>query len=47
MLEERFGEGRVFRDVDTLQPGQDFVRAIEERVDACSVFLGSRNESVA
>jgi len=38
-LEERFGEGRVFRDVDTLQPGQDFVLAIEERVRACSVFL--------
>jgi hypothetical protein len=38
-LEERFGAGQVFRDVDTIEPGQDFVHAIEERVHACNVFL--------
>jgi hypothetical protein len=38
-LEERFGEGRVFRDVDTLEPGQDFVQAIEQRVAQCTAFL--------
>jgi hypothetical protein len=38
-LERRLGSGRIFRDVDTLQPGQDFVRAIDERVRQCRVFL--------
>jgi hypothetical protein len=38
-LEERLGEGRVFRDVDTLEPGQDFVQAIEQRVSQCTAFL--------
>jgi len=38
-LERRVGQGRIFRDVDTLQPGQDFVRAIDERVRQCRVFL--------
>ncbi len=38
-LEERVGRGEVFRDVDTLEPGQDFVATIDERVHACRVFL--------
>jgi hypothetical protein len=38
-LERRLGRGRIFRDVDTLQPGQDFVRAIDARVRQCRVFL--------
>jgi hypothetical protein len=38
-LEERLGQGRVFRDVDTLEPGQDFVHAIDQRVGECRVFL--------
>ena len=38
-LERRLGAPHVFRDVDTLQPGQDFVRAIDARLSACRVML--------
>lgn len=38
-LEAKLGEGSVFRDVDAIEPGQDFVHAIESRVRACRVFL--------
>jgi hypothetical protein len=33
-LAERFGREEVFMDVDTIQPGQTFARAIAERVDS-------------
>ena len=42
-LERRLGEGEVFRDVDALQPGQDFVDAINARLlhcKACVVLIG-------
>jgi TIR domain-containing protein len=42
-LERRLGDGAVFRDVDALQPGQDFVDAIAVRLrDAhvCLVLIG-------
>jgi hypothetical protein len=38
-LEERLGSNLIFRDVDTLEPGQDFVDAIESRLAECRVFL--------
>ena len=38
-LERRLGSARVFRDVDTLRPGQDFVQAIESRLSDCAVML--------
>jgi hypothetical protein len=38
-LENRLGAGSVFRDVDVIEPGQDFVDTIEARVRACRVFL--------
>lgn len=38
-LENRIGRNRVFRDVDTLEPGQDFIEAIESRLAECRVFL--------
>src|ERR1041384_4143726 len=38
-LERRLGTARVFRDVDTLRPGQDFVQAIESRLSDCAVML--------
>lgn len=28
-LERRFGKAQIFRDVETIQPGVDFVEAIE------------------
>ena len=43
-LERRLGEGHVFRDVDELEPGQDFVDAISARLRdcaACLVMIGS------
>jgi hypothetical protein len=38
-LERRLGGEAVFRDVDTIAPGQDFVMAIDERLRECSVFV--------
>ena len=38
-LERRLGGDAVFRDVDTLQPGQDFVDAIMARLRECRVFI--------
>jgi hypothetical protein len=38
-LEARLGAGSVFRDVDAIEPGQDFVEAIETRVQACRAFI--------
>jgi hypothetical protein len=38
-LERRLGVDAVFRDVDTIEPGQDFVAAIDERLRECSVFV--------
>ena len=39
MLVARFGEGVVFKDVDSIQPGDDFVEAITDAVGACEVLL--------
>ena len=42
-LEERLGDGQVFRDVEALRPGQDFVEAIDLRLRecrACVVMIG-------
>jgi hypothetical protein len=38
-LERRLGASHLFRDVDTLEPGQDFVKAIDARLAACKVML--------
>jgi TIR domain len=38
-LERRIGEREVFRDVDALQPGQDFVDAIAARLRDCKACL--------
>lgn len=54
-LVNHFGESRVFRDVDSIRPGVDFVQAIEEAVASCAVlvavigreWLDVRNESGA
>jgi carbon monoxide dehydrogenase subunit G len=44
-LASHFGHGQVFKDVDTIQLGDDFVEKITEAVGACEVLLaviGSR-----
>jgi len=38
-VRERYGEDRVFKDVDTIEPGLDFVEAIERAVSSSEVML--------
>jgi len=38
-LEQRLGAGHVFRDADAIEPGQDFVQAIETRLGQCDALL--------
>ncbi|MGH7500339.1 MAG: hypothetical protein ACREL7_01140 [Longimicrobiales bacterium] len=40
-LEARFGEGFVFRDVDAIEPGQDFVAAIESKAGSGTASCGA------
>src|SRR5215510_3092839 len=48
-LLQHFSKDRLFMDVDTVKPGVDFVRVIEEAVRECDVllaFIGKRWASV-
>ena len=38
-LAERFGSGQVFKDVDSIQLGDDFVEVISRAVGSCDVLL--------
>lgn len=38
-LEERLGRGRVFMDVDAIEPGLDFVEVIEQAVNNTDVLV--------
>jgi TIR domain-containing protein len=38
-LIQKFSEDRVFMDVDTIEPGVDFVRAIEQAVEKCDLLI--------
>jgi hypothetical protein len=38
-LIEHFGEDRVFRDVDSIEPGLDFAEAIERAVGSFEVLI--------
>jgi hypothetical protein len=38
-LSDRFGRDRVFRDINAIKPGADFVAAIENEVASCEVVL--------
>jgi ankyrin repeat protein len=38
-LVDRFGRDRVYRDVDSGEPGEDFVATIGRKVGQCDVFL--------
>ena len=38
-LVERFGRNRIFRDIDNIEPGEDFVTKIENAVGSCDILL--------
>ena len=38
-LIDRLGRGQVFMDVDTIQPGLDFIKVVQEAVSACDGFI--------
>ena len=38
-LSEHFGEHNVFRDIDSIEPGLDFVEAVQRAVGSCEVLL--------
>jgi hypothetical protein len=38
-ISARFGAQRVFMDIDTIRPGDDFVQAMSDRVAACDVLI--------
>ncbi len=38
-LEGHFGEGQVFMDVDTIQPGLDFVDVVQRAVGSCDALI--------
>jgi hypothetical protein len=38
-LVKRFGKSRIFMDIDTLQPGLDFGRALDDAVAGCDVLI--------
>ncbi len=38
-LTDRFGGGQVFKDVDSIQPGDDFIEVITRAVGACDVLV--------
>lgn len=38
-LVEHFGRERIFMDIDTIEPGEDFVTVIENAVGSCDILL--------
>ena len=38
-LVEHFGRDRIFMDIDTIEPGEDFVAVIENAVSSCDVLI--------
>src|SRR5262245_55489595 len=38
-LKDRFGGERLFKDTDSIPPGQDFVKVIEGELQSCKVVL--------
>ena len=38
-LSSHFGKDQIFMDIDTLEPGLDFVEAIESAVSSCDILL--------
>jgi len=44
-LSAHFGKNRVFMDLDTIEPGDDFVEVITNYVSSCSILLAIINKS--
>ena len=38
-LVEHFGRNRIFMDIDTIEPGEDFVTVIENAVGSCDILI--------
>jgi len=38
-LVEHFGRDRIFRDIDNIEPGEDFVTVIENAVGSCDILI--------
>jgi len=38
-LAERFGEDHVYRDIDTIPPGADFVEAVRQKINQSNILL--------
>lgn len=38
-LKDRFGAQNVFRDLDTMQPGDEFEKVITDRIARCDVLI--------
>src|SRR5215469_12415541 len=38
-LVQRFGDERVFMDIDSMEPGVDFVDTLQKTVASCNIFL--------
>ncbi len=38
-LVEHFGRDRIFMDVDTIEPGEDFVTVVENAVGSCEILI--------
>jgi hypothetical protein len=38
-LMRRFGKQRIFMDIDTIRPGEDFLEVIEKAISSCDVLL--------
>ena len=38
-LTDRFGQSQIFKDIDSIEPGDDFVQKITDAVGSCDVLL--------
>src|SRR2546421_9375892 len=38
-LVDHFGKDRIFMDIDTIEPGEDFVTVIENAVSSCEILI--------
>src|SRR5689334_19891143 len=38
-LRNRLGDDRVFRDIDTIRPGDDFTKVIQDSIASCQALI--------